>query len=79
MQSEITSLVFERKKDADDNPVRYSWKTNNGYTISECWLDQKIIYQITAPKDSFPFAYTPEKKEVRKIILTDMEMRFGHQ
>lgn len=45
------------------------WTNEAGYTVALCGIGEDARWMITAPKDRAAFAYTPNKKEVRKIIL----------
>jgi len=49
-----------------------SWETEHGYIIAVCKTPDPV-YQITRPKGSAPFAYTPDKTEVRKLINIDID------
>lgn len=64
-------------KDSSGPKKEYFWVTKNGYVITECKGEKNTIYRITAPDDKYPFAYTPVRSEVAKIIQLDMESRSG--
>lgn len=69
--------IFEPSINTYGEVIKDCWVNEDGYKVAQCRIENKIIFQITAPKDSHPFAYTPQRKEVRKIILVDMGVRFG--
>jgi len=48
-----------------------SWETEHGYIIAVCKTPD-TVYQITRPRESSPFAYTPDKTQVRKLINIDI-------
>jgi len=48
-----------------------SWETEHGYIIAVCKTPD-TVYQITRPRESGPFAYTPDKTQVRKLINIDI-------
>ena len=50
-------------------PIPRCWVTECKYTVALCGTEDHAMYQITAPGDRAPFAYTPAKAEVRKIII----------
>lgn len=77
MQSANSHIEILPKTNTDGHRIKLCWKTTEGYSIAECRLENKIVYHITAPKGTHPFAYTPLKSEVRKIIFTDMASRNG--
>ena len=52
-----------------DMPIPRCWVTECKYTVALCGTGEHARYQITAPGDRAPFAYTPVKAEVRKIII----------
>lgn len=52
-----------------DMPIPRCWVTECKYTVARTGPDGEPMYQITAPGDRAPFAYTPNKAEVRKIII----------
>lgn len=52
-----------------DMPIPRCWVTECKYTVARTGPDGEPMYQITAPGDRAPFAYTPAKAEVRKIII----------
>lgn len=52
-----------------DMPIPRCWVTECKYTVALCGTGEYARYQITAPGDRAPFAYTPVKAEVRKIII----------
>lgn len=52
-----------------DMPIPRCWVTECKYTVARTGPDSEPMYQITAPGDRAPFAYTPVKAEVRKIII----------
>lgn len=52
-----------------DMPIPRCWVTECKYTVALCGTGEHARYQITAPGDRAPFAYTPAKAEVRKIII----------
>ena len=52
-----------------DMPIPRCWVTECKYTVARTGPDSEPMYQITAPGDRAPFAYTPAKAEVRKIII----------
>lgn len=63
-------MKLKQKTDAKTNmPVPRCWVTDCNYTVALCGIDDHARYQITAPMGRAPFAYTPSKAEVRKIII----------
>ena len=50
-------------------PIPRCWTTDCNYTVALCGIGDHAGYQITAPMGRAPFAYTPNKGEVRKIII----------
>lgn len=52
-----------------DMPIPRCWVTECKYTVALTGPAGEPMYQITAPGDRAPFAYTPVKAEVRKIII----------
>lgn len=52
-----------------NKPIPRCWVTECKYTVARTGPDGEPMYQITAPGDRAPFAYTPAKAEVRKIII----------
>lgn len=51
-----------------DQAIPRCWITDCKYTVACCGIGENKMYQITAPMGRAPFAYTPSKAEVRKII-----------
>lgn len=70
--------IFKQSTNTYGEAVKNCWVNDEGYKVAQCLIENKSIFQITAPKDSHPFAYTPRKEEVRKIILVDMGVRLGN-
>lgn len=63
-------MKLKQKINHESNkPVPKCWTTDCGYTVALCGIGDNAMYVITAPKSSTPFAYTPAKAEVRKIII----------
>lgn len=52
-----------------NQPIPRCWVTDCKYTVAMCGTGDHARYQITAPMGRAPFAYTPNKAEVRKIII----------
>ena len=55
-------------------PVPRCWVTECKYTVALTGPAGEPMYQITAPGDRAPFAYTPAKNEVKKIIMNHKEL-----
>lgn len=53
-----------------DMPIPRCWVTDCAYTVAACGPAEDLVYQVTAPRDRAPFAYTPNKAEVKRIIMT---------
>lgn len=54
-----------------DKVIPRCWVTECRYTVAFCITDpanKKGTYQITAPRNQTPFAYTPRKEEVKRLI-----------
>ena len=64
-------MKLKQKVNHESNqPVPKCWTTDCGYTVALCGIGDDAMYVITAPKSSTPFAYTPFKTEVKKILTT---------
>lgn len=50
-------------------PVPKCWVTECNYTVALCGTGEHAMYQVTAPRGRAPFAYTPAKNEVKRIII----------
>ena len=48
-----------------------SWETEHGYIVAVCKTPDKI-YQVSRPRESRPFAYTPDRDEVARLINIDI-------
>ena len=57
-----------------DMPIPRCWVTECKYTVALTGPAGEPMYQITAPGDRAPFAYTPAKNEVKKIIMNHKEL-----
>lgn len=63
-------LNLKQKLSAETNkPIPRCWVTECNYTIAACGPKGDLVYQVTAPGGRAPFAYTPVKADVRKIII----------
>ena len=51
-----------------DMPIPRCWVTDCGYTVAMCGIGESAMYIVSAPRTSSPFAYTKNKRDVRKII-----------
>lgn len=65
-------MKFRVKEDSRTGmDIPNCWITDCYYTVARCKTGGgSVMYQITAPRSSKPFAYTPNKREVRVIIET---------
>lgn len=64
------SLTLKQKRSAENNkPIPRCWVTECAYTVAACGPAEDLVYQVTAPRDRAPFAYTPNKAEVKKLIM----------
>ena len=62
-------MKLRQKTSQETNkPIPRCWITECNYTVALCGIDDHACYQITAPMGRKPFAYTPAKNEVKKII-----------
>jgi len=70
-------VKLKQKINAETNkPIHACWVTECGYTVALCkTAPGKGMYQISAPRTRAPFAYTPNKNEVRTIIVTHKEQK----
>jgi hypothetical protein len=66
-------VKWAAKKDRDGNPIPHCWITDSGYTVAECRIPE-CRYTITRPGGDLPFAYTPDKGEVVRLIAADKEV-----
>ena len=55
-------------------PIPRCWITECRYTVAACGPKDELVYQVTAPMGRAPFAYTPAKNEVKKIIMNHKEL-----
>ena len=63
-------MKLKQKINHESNkPVPRCWVTECKYTVAACGPKDELVYQVTAPGGRAPFAYTPVKAEVRKIII----------
>lgn len=51
-----------------------SWETEAGYIVAVCKTPDKV-YQVTRPRESAPFAYTPDRDEVTRLIRLDSAIK----
>lgn len=65
------TLTIKRKRSAETGrQMDRCWVSDCHYTIALCGVGDHAMYQVTAPRGSKPFAYTPRKEEVKSIIVT---------
>lgn len=65
------TLALKQKISFETNkPIPRCWVTECGYIVAACGPAEDLMYQVSAPGNSEPFAYTPAKAEVKKIIIT---------
>lgn len=64
----MTLTLKQKIHHETDMPIPRCWITECKYTVACCGIGDNTMYQITAPMGRAPFAYTPSKAEVRKII-----------
>lgn len=63
-------MKLKQKVNHESNqPVPKCWTTDCGYTVAMCGIGESAMYIVSAPRTSSPFAYTPNKSEVRNIII----------
>lgn len=65
------TISLKRKRSPETNEqMKRCWVSDCHYTVALCGIGNDARYQVTAPQDRKPFAYTPRKDEVKSIILT---------
>lgn len=63
-------MKLKQKINRETNkPLPRCWVTDCNYTVAMCRIGDDAMYQVTAPMGRTPFAYTPSKAEVKKIII----------
>lgn len=64
------SIKFKQKEDhRTGRDIPDCWISDCYYTVARCKTgEDSVMYQITAPRGGKPFAYTPNRREVKKII-----------
>ena len=68
-------MKLKQKINHESNkPVPRCWTTDCNYTVAMCGVGENAMYIISAPMGRAPFAYTPAKNEVKKIIMNHKEL-----
>ena len=65
----MTGIKWKQQVNRDGDKVENCWVTECKYTVARCFVGSAERYMVTAPGERAPFAYTPSKGEILKIII----------
>ena len=71
----MTDLKLKQKRSFETNkPIPRCWVTDCNYIVAASGPKEDLMYHVTAPQQRLPFAYTPNKAEVKKLIVTHKKL-----